>query len=96
MNALDFILQTVSSRVEGNPEIYVLTDFKDSEQQETIIRDLFAYDMQDEYIEQILQEASTQECFDYLQSVMDEFRRMVLRSYAEMQELPKQFRRDVL
>ena len=96
MGRLNYILYRLTARVENNIQDYVLTDFTDTEEQEKVLIDFLGEDVDDSWIEGALQEEDTQKCFNYLQELADEYRRRVLRSYAEMQEIPKQFRRDVL
>lgn len=80
--------------VEQNIERYVLYDFLDGETQATFVSDF--YDFTEAALEEFLEAEEVQECFEKLQRMANDFRQIVLSHYAEAQELPKQFRRDVL
>lgn len=82
--------------MEQHVERYALYDFTDIETQELFVKDLFDLDGRDSVVERIVNNPKVLDCFERLQEMVNVHRHAVLLAYAEADDVPKQFMRDVL
>ncbi len=89
------IVDVMEHVIDRDVTDYLLYDFHDLETQERFLSEITDNDDPD-WLEMLMEAPEVQQAFETIKSRMSEFRQMVLQSYVESQELPKQFRRDVL